>query len=307
MRNTFLVMMRALLLIAALSLGDASMHIRHLQDASSGDAGSGSGDVDGGGGSGDTLAKEGGMTPTTEPEPSAPSNPVVVASPPPSPSLPPSPFAPLPAGVEVVEVTVEKISFELEIMGTVSEFEEGSDARTNLETALKTSTGCDLPCILELTITAATGRRLKAEDAIKRSLQSGGLTVAVDLLIPVPAAGAPASTITVASVMATTQTLISGGAAGITDALAAAGATVTVTADPAPPVQVQVTILVRSDSAVAVAGGVGTAPSPPAAASGSSAGLIIGIIIGVLCAVGIAASTYFYMKKKQTRKVVDAS
>jgi len=300
-------MMRALLLIAALSLGDASMHIRHLQDAGSGsgDAGSGSGDVEGGGGSGDTEPTRAPVgiaptTPTTEPEPSAPSNPVVVASP------PPSPFAPLPAGVEVVEVVVEKISFELAIAGSVSDFEEGSDAFTNLETALKTSTGCESPCILELTIAAATGRRLKAEYAVKRSLQSG-VTVTVDMLIPVPAAGAPAATITADSVMAATTTLISGGSAGITQALTDAGATVTVTADPAPPVQVQVAILVRSDSAIAVAGGVGTAPSPPAAASGSSAGLIIGIIGGVLCAVGIAAGAYMYMKKKQTPKVAVAS
>jgi len=311
-------MMRALLLIAALSLGDASMHIRHLQDAGSGsgDAGSGSGDIDGGGGSGDTEPTRAPVgiaptTPTTEPEPSAPSNPVVVASPPPSPpvvaSPPPSPFAPLPAGVEVVEVVVEKISFELAIAGSVSDFEEGSDAFTNLETALKTSTGCESPCILELTIAAAaTGRRLKAEYAVKRSLQSG-VTVTVDMLIPVPAAGAPAATITADSVMAATTTLISGGSAGITQALTDAGATVTVTADPAPPVQVQVAILVRSDSAIAVAGGVGTAPSPPAAASGSSAGLIIGIIGGVLCAVGIAAGAYMYMKKKQTPKVAVAS
>jgi len=235
--------------------------------------------------------------------PNAAEPPAVVASP------PPSPFAPLPAGVEVVEMTVDKISFELEISGVESDFAEGSPARTNLETALKTSTGCELPCILELTITAATARRLKAEDAVKRSLQAGGLNVAVDLLIPVPAAGADPATVTVTSVMNSTAALLSGGPAFVTQALVDAGATVEVISNPTLPAPVRLTILVRSDSAVAVAAGVGTAPSPPAAAAsgGSSAGLIIGIGGGVLCAVGIVAGAYVYMKKMQTPKVAVAS
>ena len=39
----------------------------------------------------------------------------------------------------------------------------------------------------------------------------------------------------------------------------------------------------------------------------STVGLVIGIISGVLCAVGSAAGAYFYMKKKQTPKVAVVS